>query len=208
MPTPTPLPANALSAAQDGEQFVPEAAQWIAHTTGRLAPDAYAWMQAVHWFHDHAPRLRGRDHGPTRIGRTTMRLAVALARLKECRPGVDTLMSWLNVSERTVQYHLGLLREAGLLTYLAKGTRISGIGGRASEFARTVPRSFDDALGLRTGPSTDYIRAVHGIAEPHRALMARLGKKARRSLQGNPTKRTNRSSARSTSAPSSCTPRG
>ncbi|MFG3429409.1 transcriptional regulator [Streptomyces californicus] len=208
MPTPTPPPAKALLAAPDGEQFVPEAAQWIAHTTGRLAPDAYAWMQAVHWFHDHGPRLRGRAHGPKRIGRTTMRLAVVLARLKECRPGVDTLTAWLNVSERTIQYHLGLLREAGLLTYLTKGTRISGIGGRASEFARTVPSSFDDALGLRTGPSTDYIRAVHGIAEPHRALMARLGKKARRSLKQNPTKRSNRSPGPPASAPSSCTPRG
>lgn len=208
MPTLTTPPAEALRAAPDGELFVPEAAQWIARTTGRLAPDAYSWMQAVHWFHDHGPRAHSRSHGPLRIGRTTMRLAVVLARLKECRPGVDTLAAWLNVSERTIQYHLGLLREAGLLAYLSKGTRISGIGGRASEFARTVPRTFDEALGLRTGPSEDYIRAVHGIDEPHRTLMARLGKKALRSLKKNPAKRTNRPVGSGISAPSSCTPRG
>ncbi|MFF8992530.1 transcriptional regulator [Streptomyces sp. NPDC014983] len=187
---------------------MPGPAQWLVRSDCRIAPDACSWLQAVHWFHDHGPRAQGRAHGPSRIGATTLRLAVVLARLKECRPGVDTLASWLKLSERTVQYHLRLLREAGLLAYISKGTRIAGVGGRASEFARTVPPVFDEALGLRTGPSAQYIRAVHGIDEAHRPLMARLVKKARRSLNPKRTKAVKSPKSRSGSGRSSCTPRG
>lgn len=204
MPRLSAPPAFAPAAAAT----VPGPAQWLAQSDCRIAPDACSWLQAVHWFHDHGPRAHGRSHGPSRIGRTTLRLAVVLARLKECRPGVDTLASWLKLSERTVQYHLRLLREAGLLAYISKGTRISGVGGRASEFARTVPPLFDTALGLRTGPSEQYIRAVHGIDEDHRPLMARLVKKARRSLKPKRTKAVKSPNSSAGSAPSSCTPRG
>lgn len=186
----------------------PGPSQWLNQTDSRIAPDAYSWLQAVHWFHDHGPRAHSRTHGPHRVGRTTLRLAVVLACLTECRPGVDTLASWLKLSERTIQYHLRVLRETGLLAYISKGTRISGIGGRASEFACTVPPLFDEALGLRTGPSEAYIRAVWGIDEAHRPLMARLGKKARRSLRSRRAKGAKRSGSGTTSPPSSCTPRG
>ncbi|MEV7157136.1 helix-turn-helix domain-containing protein [Streptomyces misionensis] len=187
---------------------VPGPAQWLARSDCRIAPDACSWLQAVHWFHDHGPRAQGRAHGPSRIGATTLRLAVVLARLKECRPGVDALASWLKLSERTVQYHLRLLREAGLLAYISKGTRIAGVGGRASEFARTVPPVFDEALGLRTGPSEQYIRAVRGIDEAHRPLMARLVKKARRSLSSKRANAVKSSKPGVGSRRSSCTPRG
>ncbi|MFE1189971.1 helix-turn-helix domain-containing protein [[Kitasatospora] papulosa] len=200
MPRLTAPPAHA--AAVHGR------AQWLSQSDCRIAPDACSWLQAVHWFHDHGPRALGRTHGPSRVGSTTLRLAVVLARLKECRPGVDTLAGWLKLSERTVQYHLRILREAGLLAYISKGTRISGVGGRASEFARTVPPLFDEALGLRTGPSETHIRAVHGIDEARRPLMAHLVRKARRSLKPKRTKTVKQSKSVASSAPSSCTPRG
>ncbi|WP_217231352.1 helix-turn-helix domain-containing protein [Streptomyces anulatus] len=199
--TTPPAPAPAAPAVQGR-------AQWLAQSDCRIAPDACSWLQAVHWFHDHGPRALGRTHGPSRVGSTTLRLAVILARLKECRPGVDTLVGWLKLSERTVQYHLRILREAGLLAYISKGSRVSGVGGRASEFARTVPPLFDDALGLRTGPSELHIRAVHGIDEARRPLMARLVRKARRSLNLKRTKAAKSSSSTAASARSSCTPRG
>ncbi len=214
MPTQLAIPgctAAAASPARASGNGVPRVsglAQWVANTLGRIAPDGYSWMQAVHWFHDYAPYASDRSHGPRRLNRTTLRIAQVLARLKECRPGVDTLASWLQISERTVQYHLGILRETGLLCYLSKGTRISGVGGRASEFARTIPPAFDEALGLRTGPSERWIRAVHGICAATRPLMARLAKKARRSLGRMRTKRVRRPAAQTTSAPSPCTPMG
>lgn len=212
MPTLTALPEHAqktaLTPAGGAVTRVPGPSQWLARNDGRIAPDAYSWLQAVHWFHDHGPRAHGRTHGPSHVGRTTLRLAVVLARLKECRPGVDTLASWLELSERTIQYHLGILRETGLLAYISKGTRISGVGGRASEFARMIPPLFDNALGLRTGPSEAYIRAVKGIDEACRPLMARLAKKARRSLQRKRAKGVKSPNSVASSASSSCTPRG
>ncbi|MGW7466986.1 transcriptional regulator [Streptomyces xantholiticus] len=194
-PSPTPTDTNHQASS---------ASHWLANNPGRIAPDAYSWMQAVHWFHDDDAYAPDRTHGPQRFTRTTLRLAVVLARLKECRPGVDNLASWLGVSKRTVQYHLGILRDVGLLAYASKGTRIAGVGGRASEFTRMVPPSFDDALGMRTAPSAAYIRSVRGIDEARRPLIARLGRKARQSLNQKRTK----ASKRTSTSRASCTPRG
>ncbi len=128
---------------------VTEADQWIDTTTGRIAPEAYSWMQAVHWIagcglYDQEP-----GHGP-KWGPTTVAIAQEIAALTECRPSIDYLARKLGVSERTVQYHLAHLRAAGLLVYRSKGTRLAGRVRLASVYERVIPAQFDQALGIRT----------------------------------------------------------
>ena len=81
------------------------------------------------------------------------------------------------MTERTVEYHLSMLRESGLLVYIERGTRVRGERARASEFALVIPSTFDLALGIRTSGEGIGRRMV-GIAEAGRDLMAYLGKKA------------------------------
>lgn len=207
----TPLASSAPDTAPTVPSValrLPASSQWATTTPSRIAPESHAWLQAVHWHLDYAQYPHDRSHGPTRLSGTTLRLVRILARLKVCRPSVDKLVAWLGISERTVQYHLGLLREAGLLVYLSKGTRVRGIGGQATEFLRAIPPSFDEALGLRTGPSEQYIRAVHGMAEDRIPVMKVLAAKAKKTLSRTRTKGTNHRAAKASSTSASCTPRG
>ncbi|CAL9636921.1 hypothetical protein SUDANB120_06231 (plasmid) [Streptomyces sp. enrichment culture] len=164
--------------------YVSEASQWLSASTGRIALDGYSWMQAVHWVAGcglYEPR-RYRSHGPRSFGSTTVRVAQELAELFPCRPGIEYLVRRTGLSERSVKYHLGMLREAGLLAYVVRGTRIRGAAAQASEFARMVPVEFDVALGVRTvGEGTG--RRMTGIAEAGRELMAALAKKAARKVR-------------------------
>ncbi|MFJ5680256.1 transcriptional regulator [Streptomyces sp. NPDC093097] len=164
--------------------YVPEARQWLSTTSGRVAGEGYSWLQAVHWVAGsglYRPR-RHRSHGPRSFGPTTVRIAQLLAELSPCRPGIEYLMRRTGLSERSVEYHLGMLREAGLLAWIVKGTRVSGGPAQASEFARMIPVEFDVALGIRTVQRDEdapaYTRAVSGIAEAGREPMAKLAKKA------------------------------
>lgn len=120
-----------------------------------------------------------RKHGPRSFGPTTVRIAKFLAQLTPCRPGVAYLMRRSGLSERAVEYHLGMLREAGLLVYAVRGTRVRGQGRKASEFLRTIPPEFDGALGIRTVGDGAERRPV-GIEESGRGLIGRLAKKAAR----------------------------
>ncbi|MFD4866907.1 winged helix-turn-helix domain-containing protein [Streptomyces sp. NPDC058412] len=164
--------------------YVAEAMQWLTTSTGRIALDGYSWMQAVHWVAGsglYEPR-RYRSHGPRSFGLTTVRVAQELAELFPCRPGIEYLVRRTGLSERSVEYHLGMLREAGLLAYIVRGTRIRGKAAQASEFARMVPVEFDVALGIRTaGEGTG--RRMTGIAEAGRELMTALAKKAARKVR-------------------------
>lgn len=164
--------------------FVPEASQWLTTTSGRVALDGYSWMQAVHWVAGaglYEPR-RHRSHGPRSFGPTTVRVAQELAELFPCRPGIEYLVRRTGLSERSVEYHLGMLRESGLLAYIVRGTRVRGEAARASEFARMIPAEFDVALGIRTaGEGTG--RRMTGIAEAGRELIAALSKKAARKVR-------------------------
>ncbi|MER7048917.1 helix-turn-helix domain-containing protein [Streptomyces jumonjinensis] len=169
--------------------FVPEASQWLSASSGRIALDGYSWLQAVHWVAGsgvYQPR-RHRAHGPRSFGPTTVRIAQELAQLFPCRPGIAYLVRRTGLSERSVEYHLGMLREAGLLAYVARGTRVSGGPAQASEFARMIPEAFDAALGIRTvlrdEAAPAYTRAATGIGETGRELMARLAKKAARKVR-------------------------
>lgn len=168
--------------------YVQEARQWLSTSTGRIAPEGYSWMQAVHWVAGsglYEPR-RYRSHGPRGFGVTTVRVAQELAELFPCRPGIEYLVRRTGLSERSVEYHLGMLRETGLLAYIVKGTRVSGETAQASEFARMIPEAFDVALGIRTvlrdEDAPAYMRAMTGIAEASRELMAKLAKKAARKV--------------------------
>ncbi|MFE9621346.1 winged helix-turn-helix domain-containing protein [Streptomyces sp. NPDC006384] len=185
---------------------VPSSGQWMSTTGGRIAPSGEAWLEAVYWFYKYGPYTSERTHGPKKFGDTTLRMAKVIAHLTECRPSVDVLVGWLKLSERTVKYHLAMLRESGLLTYRSKGTRVSGVGGRASEFERTIPQVFDDAAGLRTGPSDTLIRSVRGFCPEKVPLLKELHKAARRSTRKKRTKRTNRRPVKLSSGRSSCTP--
>ncbi|MET9646198.1 helix-turn-helix domain-containing protein [Streptomyces syringium] len=164
--------------------YVPEVRQWLSTSAGRIAGDGYSWMQAVHWVAGsglYEPR-RYRSHGPRSFGPTTVRVAQELAELFPCRPGIEYLVRRTGLSERSVEYHLGMLREAGLLAYVVRGTRVRGAAAQASEFARMVPVEFDVALGVCTaGEGTG--RRMTGIAEAGRELMAALAKKAARKVR-------------------------
>ncbi|WP_406483816.1 transcriptional regulator [Streptomyces platensis] len=184
------VPAPRLSADDGGAVdvlpglYVPEARQWLSTTSGRVAPEGYSWMQAVHWVAGsglYEPR-RHRSHGPRSFGTTTVFIAQMLAELSPCRPGLAYLMRRTGLSERAVEYHLAMLREAGLLAYVVRGTRVRGEQAQASEFAWTIPTEFDVALGIRTaGDGTE--RRMTGMAEAGRVLMARLAKKASRRVR-------------------------
>jgi len=173
--------------------YVAAADQWMATTTGRIATDAFSWRQAVHWVTESGLYKPRRKHGPG-WGPTTVAIAHEISALKECRPGIDYLARKLNVSERTVQYHLGMLREAGLLVYRVKGTRISGAPNQASVFERVIPVEFDEALGIRTIGEGVQRRPV-GIAEESRTLIGKLAKKATRKVRRTRRKRTRSSEA-------------
>ncbi|MET8768441.1 helix-turn-helix domain-containing protein [Streptomyces sp. NPDC004658] len=182
--------------------------QWLSGTEGRIATDGFSWMQAVCWFRIDDTFTVDRDHGPKRLGDTTLRVAVALARLNPCRPGVAYLMRLLKLSKRTVQYHLAILREAGLLTYRSKGTRVSGQGGMASEYVWTIPPAFDTALHLRTAASEQYLRIVRGIEDAGRKLMKRLAKMAQRLMTKPRRTRPAKPAPRRSSSQQRCTPMG
>lgn len=181
-----PAPRPSVDAVVDvlPELYVPEARQWLSMSAGRIAPEGYSWMQAVHWVARsglYRPR-RYRSHGPRSFGPTTVLVAQLLAELSPCRPGVEYLMRRTGLSERAVQNHLQMLRETGLLAYVSKGTRVSGGLPQASEFARVIPVEFDEALGIRTvGEGAG--RRMTGIAEAGRELMARLAKLAARKVR-------------------------
>ncbi|WP_416520052.1 helix-turn-helix domain-containing protein [Streptomyces achromogenes] len=153
--------------------------QWLHATTGRIATCPHSWMTAVHWVNQLATKglyTPTRNHGP-KWGPTTVAVAQEIAALKECRPSVDYLARKLKASARTIKYHLGMLREVGLLVYRSKGTRIQGVGGRASVFERTIPAAFDTALGIRTVGEGATRRPV-GAAPESRSLLGKLAKKA------------------------------
>lgn len=200
---PTPRP----SADGDGVSvlpvlFVPAGCQWLSTTAGRVALEGYSWMQAVHWVAGsglYMPR-RHRSHGPRAFGLTTVRVAQELAQLSPCRPGIGYLVRRTGLSERSVEYHLGMLREAGLLAYIVKGTRVRGERAQASEFARMIPVEYDVALGIRTVLRDDtapaYTRAVCGIAETGRERMAELARMAARKVRRPRSKASSRTSAK------------
>nr|WP_024126501.1 helix-turn-helix domain-containing protein [Streptomyces sp. FR1]AHE39120.1 Hypothetical protein pFRL3_343 [Streptomyces sp. FR1] len=184
---------------------VAPAGQWVSTTSGRFAPDGFSWMQAVCWSYLEDTYRRTRGHGPRKVGETTLRVAAELARLAPCRPGVDFLARVLKLSERTIQYHLAILRESGLLAYRSKGTRVSGEGGQASEFVWIIPRAFDAALHLVTRTCERLVRALTGIGDEGRALMKRLAKMAQKIMRR--PRRSRRSGTRS-SRTTRCTPMG
>ncbi|MEW1724310.1 transcriptional regulator [Streptomyces sp. NPDC093109] len=189
LPAPRPSVDDADAVTVLPLLFVPEASQWLSTSPGRIAGEGYSWMQAVHWVAGsglYRPR-RHRSHGPRSFGPTTVRVAQELAQLFPCRPGIEYLVRRTGLSERSVEYHLGMLREAGLLAWIVKGTRVSSGPAQASEFARMIPVEFDVALGIRTVQRDEaapaYTRTASGIAEAGRELMAKLAKKAARKVR-------------------------
>lgn len=179
------------SASEQGTQCPPiaSACQWLSTTTGRIASDGHTWMTSVHWAADpktgYTPT---RTHGPRGMNATTLLIAQECANLKECRPGIAYLARKLKISERTVEYHLGMLREAGLLVYRTKGGRVAHGRDEASVYERTIPLAFDEAHGIRTTGEGVQRRPV-GAAEAARKSLGKLARKAARKVR-RPRRRT------------------
>ncbi|MFI1314601.1 hypothetical protein ACH4TS_31370 [Streptomyces albidoflavus] len=181
--------SDRVGVAAPSEIWVPESSQWLSTTRSRVASDGYTWMQGVHWVAGsglYQPR-RHRRTGLRGMGPMTLYIAQLLSELSPCRPGVAYLMRRTGLAERTVEYHLAALREAGLLAWIVRGTRVQGGPPLASEFALILPVEYDAALGIRTRlrEETDppYKRAPTGISEAGRKVMARLGKRAERRVR-------------------------
>ncbi|MFF3547143.1 winged helix-turn-helix domain-containing protein [Streptomyces platensis] len=157
--------------------------QWLSTTTGRIAK-GQPWMMAVHWAADTKAKryTPSSSHGPRGMNHTTLRICQEIANLKVCRPGVAYLMRKLKLSERSVEYHLGMLREAGLLVYRTKGTNVTGIGGQASVFERVIPVAYDEHHGIRTTGEGVQRRQV-GAAPESRNVLGKLSKKAARKVR-------------------------
>lgn len=176
-------PETSRKSPTQGALRVAYTAQWLTKTSGRIATDPYSWMQAVHWVAGSGLYKPSRTHGP-KWGPTTVLIAQEIAALTECRPSVDYLARKLDCSVRTVKYHLGMLREAALLVYRSKGTRISGSVRHASVFERVIPTEFDEALGIRTilrdETAPAYTRVPVGAAPEHHKTLGKLAKKAAR----------------------------
>ncbi|MGW9600404.1 hypothetical protein ACWHBW_27260 [Streptomyces albidoflavus] len=193
---PTAMPGARASPSSDGtaraapsEIWVPESSQWLSTTRSRVASDGYTWMQGVHWVAGsglYQPR-RHRRTGLRGMGPMTLYIAQLLSELSPCRPGIAYLMRRTGLAERTVEYHLAALREAGLLAWIVRGTRVRGAPALASEFALVLPVEFDAALGIRTRlreeTAPPYTRAATGISEAGRTVMARLAKRAARRVR-------------------------
>jgi hypothetical protein len=184
------------------ELFVPDASHWLSTSASRLAMDSYSWMQAVHWVAGsglYQPR-RHHESGPRSFGPTTVRVAQELAKFLQCRPGIELLMARTGLCKRSVENHLRMLRETGLLVWVFQGTREKGGDRKASEFVLMVPPAFDAALGIRTvqrhEAAPDYTRAVAGIGEAGREAMSKLAKKAARKVRKPKKKPSSRRSAR------------
>lgn len=164
-----------------GNLLVTAASQWLHATTGRITTCPHSWMTAVHWINQVAAKglyTPTQTHGP-KWGPTTLAIAQEIAALKVCRPGIAYLMRKLKASERTIQYHLTMLRETGLLVYRSKGTRVRGAAAQASVYERTIPVSFDEEHGIRTVGEGVQRRPV-GAAPEHRTMLGKLAKKAAR----------------------------
>ncbi|MFD0532398.1 hypothetical protein ACFQ1I_46825 [Kitasatospora arboriphila] len=199
--------ASGPAAVPSRVAWVPKEQHLLSGASGRIALDGYSWRQAAHWV--HGAGLYVPTHGP-RFGETTLRLVDVLSELTPCRPSIAHLMRSLRCSERTVQYHLEILRSTGLLAWRSIGTRLPVMPGqarvesRASEYERLVPASYDRALGIRT--SGDGLeRRMTGISDEGRSVIAELGRKASRRVRQ--TRRTVRHTSvrRSVSTPR-CTP--
>lgn len=180
------------SAPEQGTQCPPiaPACQWLSTTTGRIASDGHTWMTAIHWAAD--PKAKRytptSSHGPRGMNATTLLIAQECANLKECRPGIAYLARKLRISERTVEYHLGMLREAGLLVYRTKGGRVAQGRDEASVYERTIPVAFDEAHGIRTVGEGAQRRPV-GAADTARKALGKLARKAARKVR-RPRRRT------------------
>lgn len=180
------------SPAEQGTQClnVAPACQWISTTTGRIATDGHSWLTAVHWAAD--PKTKRytptRNHGPRAMNTTTIVIAQELANLKTCRPGIAYLARKAKCSDRTVEYHLGMLREAGLLAYRSKGGRVAQGQDEASVYERIIPVTFDEALGIRTVGEGVQRRPI-GAAAEHRKTIGKLAKQAARKVR-RPRRRT------------------
>ncbi|MFF7449945.1 MULTISPECIES: hypothetical protein [unclassified Streptomyces] len=115
-----------------------------------------------------------------KAGNTTLRVARDLAarlnadgHVAYCR---DTTYKRLGISRRTLERHIAVLRELGLLVWAVHGsrtnTRPAGSGewaGTATIYAAVVPRAWDDALGHRVRGHGYHARHV-GFTEHGRQL--------------------------------------
>ncbi len=115
-----------------------------------------------------------------KAGTTTLRVANDLAaRLNadgHVAYGRDAMHKRLGVSRRTLERHIAVLRELGLLVWAVHGTRTNtrpaGSGewaGTATIYAAVLPRAWDDEVGHRVGGHGYHARHI-GFTDRGREL--------------------------------------
>ncbi|MEU7072880.1 hypothetical protein AB0B30_27495 [Streptomyces narbonensis] len=169
-----PCPPHGQNRISTNNRFIPvcpRSDQEIGTTASRRTRRG-DFLRAATWAITH--RLH------PKAGDTTLRVARDLAarlnadgHVAYCR---DTMWRRLGISRRTLERHIAVLRELGLLVWAVHGTRTNtrpaGSGewaGTATIYAAVVPRAWDDSLGHRVRGHGYHARHV-GFTDHGRQL--------------------------------------
>ncbi|MEV6581470.1 hypothetical protein AB0M92_25285 [Streptomyces sp. NPDC051582] len=169
-----PRPTHGQHRISPNNRFIPvcEHADQEIGTTASRRTRRGDFLRAATW------AITQRLH--PKAGDTTLRVARDLAarlnadgHVAYCR---DTMFKRLGISRRTLERHIAVLRELGLLVWALHGTRTNtrpaGSGewaGTATIYAAVVPRAWDDALGHRVSGHGYHARHI-GFTEHGRQL--------------------------------------
>ncbi|MFJ2774808.1 HTH domain-containing protein [Streptomyces sp. NPDC087300] len=132
-----------------------------------------------------------------RANHTTLRIAHDLARRMNAEGHVAygrlSLAKRLNVSRRTVDRHVALLRQIGLLAWVVHGSRkntrpghLPGWSGTATIYAATAPAAWDTAMGHRIR-GTGYGARLVGFTPAGRQRAINDARDRTRSRRGRPS---------------------
>ncbi|MFI6688408.1 hypothetical protein [Streptomyces sp. NPDC050485] len=198
-----PRPPHAQHRTSQATPFSPvreHADQAVGTTASRRIrrPD---FLRAATW------AITARLH--PKAGATTLRVAQDLAtrlnadgHVAYCR---DTMFRRLGISRRTLERHIAVLRELGLLVWAVHGsranTRPAGSGawaGTATIYAAVVPRVWDEAVGHRVSGHGYHARHIGftdrgrelAIAEARRRARPSTGRRDTPSCKTNHQRRT------------------
>lgn len=169
-----PCPPRGQNRISPNSRFIPvyEHADQEIGTTASRRTRRGDFLRAASW------AITQRLH--PKAGDTTLRVARDLAarlnadgHVAYCR---DSMFKRLGISRRTLERHIAVLRELGLLVWAVHGsrtnTRPAGSGewaGTTTIYAAVVPRAWDDALGHRVSGYGYHARHI-GFTEHGRQM--------------------------------------
>ncbi|MFJ4152003.1 hypothetical protein ACIP10_31130 [Streptomyces galbus] len=182
-----PRPPRGQHRTATNNRFIPvcEHADQEVSTTASRRTRRGDFLRAATW------AITQRLH--PKAGDTTLRVAHDLAarlnadgHVAYCR---DSMWRRLGISRRTLERHISILRELGLLVWAVHGsranTRPAGSGewaGTATIYAAVVPPAWDDALGHRVSGHGYHARHI-GFTEHGRQLAIAEARHRARSLR-------------------------